>query len=588
MGKEQAPFATTGTRRTKTKEKTFLAVYLVFFTLYLFSTVKRSLWPSEVGIGRNESLCAQPSPLFPKVHGELWKELQDGFEKEEFQSKAVEWLAGAVKVPTEMFDDMGPVGEDPRWENRASFHEYLVKAFPLIHSSPLISIQKVNTYGLLYTWKGSDENLKPIIMAAHQDVVPVNPTTFESWTYPPYSGHFDGERIWGRGTNDDKSGLIGIFTAVETLLSQSFNLSRTIVFPFGFDEEGGGIQGAGELGKALLDIYGEDSFAFIIDEGGGFTEQFGTQFATPGIAEKGSLTVQLNIATPGGHSSVPPDHTSIGILSRLLVELENNPFDFALTRSSPLYAQLICFSAHAQTLPPSLRTNIRRSLSSDSALADLGKQVFSMSRLWKSMSGTTQAIDVIHGGVKSNALPEQAFALINHRIGIDSSSAVVEDRDTRLLLPLAEEFNLAFTAFGKSVFVPTGDEPAGKLDLEYLSTRRPLEPAPVTPLDSNAFGLLAGTIRSTFDTHRAVANRTFEDGNDGKQKEEIFVAPGMPTGNTDTRFYWKLSKNIFRYKHHHSASSAHTVDEFIELDSYLEMIRFYMTLILNSDEARDI
>jgi len=152
------------------------------------------------------------------------------------------------------------------------------------------------------------------------------------------------------------------------------------------------------------------------------------------------------------------------------------------------------------------------------------------------MSGTTQAIDVIHGGVKSNALPEQAFALINHRIGIDSSSAVVEDRDTRLLLPLAEEFNLAFTAFGKSVFAPIGDEPAGKLNLEYLSTRRPLEPAPVTPLDSNAFGLLAGTIRSTFDTHRAVANRTFEDGNDGKQKEEIFVAPGMPTGNTGTCF----------------------------------------------------
>jgi len=98
MGKEQSPFATIGTQRTRTKGKVFLVVYLVFFILYLFSTIKKSLWPSEAGIGRNRNLCTQPSPLFPKAHEELWKELQDGLEKEEFQNKAVEWLAGAVKV----------------------------------------------------------------------------------------------------------------------------------------------------------------------------------------------------------------------------------------------------------------------------------------------------------------------------------------------------------------------------------------------------------------------------------------------------------------------------------------------------------
>jgi Gly-Xaa carboxypeptidase len=61
------------------------------------------------------------------------------------------------------------------------------------------------------------------------DVVPVDPTTVHQWTHPPYSGYFDGEfllypsardthlplslsgkRIWGRGSSDDKSGLIGI------------------------------------------------------------------------------------------------------------------------------------------------------------------------------------------------------------------------------------------------------------------------------------------------------------------------------------------------------------------------------------------
>ena len=125
-------------------------------------------------------------------------------------------------------------------------------------------------------------------------------------------------------------------------------------------------QGASHLSKTLLDTYGEDAFAFIIDEGGmfnryllgqprtsdnhftgGFVEQYGSVIATPGITEKGSLNVKVDVATPGGHSSVPPIHTvsqsytaprclftsalqSIGILSSLLVKYEANPYDVHL------------------------------------------------------------------------------------------------------------------------------------------------------------------------------------------------------------------------------------------------------------------
>jgi len=34
----------------------------------------------------------------------------------------------------------------------------------------------------------------------------------------------------------------------------------------------------------------------------------------------------------------------------------------------------------------------------------------------KSLFGTTQAIDLVGGGVKTNALPENAWAVVNHRI----------------------------------------------------------------------------------------------------------------------------------------------------------------------------
>ena len=31
-----------------------------------------------------------------------------------------------------------------------------------------LTLTKVNTYGLLYEWKGSDDTLKPLLLAAHQ------------------------------------------------------------------------------------------------------------------------------------------------------------------------------------------------------------------------------------------------------------------------------------------------------------------------------------------------------------------------------------------------------------------------------------
>ena len=80
---------------------------------------------------------------------------------------------------------MGPVGEDERWEAFGPFHNYLRQAFPLTCviiflfvfflqragvniklffffsiSHKNLTLTKVNTYGLLYEWKGSDDSLR--------------------------------------------------------------------------------------------------------------------------------------------------------------------------------------------------------------------------------------------------------------------------------------------------------------------------------------------------------------------------------------------------------------------------------------------
>lgn len=49
------------------------------------------------------------------------------------------------------------------------------KTFPAVHET--LKLEKVNTHGLFYTWKGTDESLKPTLLMAHTDVVPVPENT---------------------------------------------------------------------------------------------------------------------------------------------------------------------------------------------------------------------------------------------------------------------------------------------------------------------------------------------------------------------------------------------------------------------------
>ncbi|KAI0924588.1 hypothetical protein AcW2_005436 [Taiwanofungus camphoratus] len=520
-------------------------------------------------------MCPQASPLVPQKNEELWSSLGETFGTEAFLDRAVNWIAGAVRIPTQSYDKMDPVGVDPRWEAFGPFHDYLLSSFPKIHTT--LKLTKVNTYGLVYAWKGSDESLKPLLLTAHQDVVPVNPDTYGDWEHPPFSGYYDGKYVWGRGSRDDKSGLIGIMSSVESLLERGFKPTRGVVLAFGFDEETSGVQGASAIGKYLLSTYGEGAFAMLVDEGGKISEEYGGVFALPSVAEKGYIDVRLEVTSPGGHSSVPPSHTTIGILAALLVQYENNPIEARLKRDTPMYWHAQCLAAHAPALSPSVRKAIRRSAGSDKALRAAEKALFE-NTTFRALVGTTQAVDLIDGGVKTNALPENAVAVINHRIATDSSVDAVKEHATAVLKSVASDFNLSYTAFGSSI---TGqDVPAyGTLALSD-AWGTALEPAPITPVGQDAapFQLLSSTIKATYNSHHSLE----EDG--------ITVIPSLVSGNTDTRYYWPLTSHIFRYTHYNAGSGTglngvHTVNEALIVDNFIEMIRFFTTLILNADES---
>ena len=109
---------------------------------------------------------------------------------------------------------------------------------------------------------------------------------------------------------------------------------------------------------------------------------------------------------------------SIGILAALINQIEDHPYTAQLRRDSTYYQSLQCSAEHDPSLPKSLRKAIRKSLSSDKALSTLEATLAKSDNMFAPMCGTTQAVDIVGGGVKTNALPESAFLIMNHRIDV--------------------------------------------------------------------------------------------------------------------------------------------------------------------------
>ncbi|SRR5258708_5595027 len=145
---------------------------------------------------------------------------------------------------------------------------------------------------------------------------------------------------------------------------------------------------------------------------------------------------------------------------------------------------------------------------------------------------------------------------------------------TSLILPLAQQHNLSLNAFG-SQLTSDSNRTSGAIVISdaYDSA---VEPSPISPIDSEPYKLLSGTIKATYE---ARCNDTAGATN---KPLKMIVAPGLAAGNTgrfphhthkqieecrqvtDTRWYWNLTQNIFRYNYatiDGAYGEIHTVNE---------------------------
>jgi len=438
--------------------------------------------------------------------------------------RAAEHLSQAIQFKTVSNKDTSLVDYD----QFRQFNEDVEKTFPLVHST--LDKKVINNYGMLYTWKGSDPQKKPVLLLAHSDVVPAGT---EGWKYPPFSGTIADGSIWGRGALDDKGCMFSIMEAIEYLVKDGFKPSRSIYLAFGFDEEVGGKEGAAKIAEYLKSQGLQ--FEYIIDEG-----MVVTQGALPGIkapvaligtAEKGYLSLELIAEATGGHPSMPPKQTTVGILAAAIDKLENNPFPIRMAGPA---VDLF------EYLGPEMAFPYKMLFANMWLFGPVIQAQLAASPATNAMIRTSTAPTMFEGSQQDNVLPMRATAVVNFRILPGETIQSVTERVISVI-----------------------NDPRVKVqELARFNN----DPSPISSTSSWSFGVVGKTIREVMP--------------------DVLITPMLVLAGTDCIHYVDASPNIYRFLPHRlygdDIGMLHGINEKISLSNYGEMISYYIQLMRNS------
>ncbi|TPX61059.1 hypothetical protein PhCBS80983_g01407 [Powellomyces hirtus] len=459
-------------------------------------------------------------------------------------------LSEAVRIPTisKRFDEF--TSDD--LEHLKRFRGFLEREFPTVRNA--LNWEIVGGHSLLLSWKGSegvDTNL-PILFCAHQDVVGVdNPG---DWDFPPFSGAIKGGFIHGRGTLDVKGMLISQLVAVEALLKAGYRPKRSFYLAFGHDEE----TIASEGSKALRNLFIERRlrFKFILDEGLPISNRMFPGIEAPlaliGVAEKGMMQLHIRARSSGGHGSMPFSDNAVHMLSKAVSRVADIKPKATLA-DGPIGDLL-------QSLAPEHPWLLARAVLGSSFLAEHLVRILpaKVSPGLAAMTRTTLATTQIRGGLGGNVLPNDATASVNCRIRPGETAEEVLHYVAKAIGALivdADQRGSNDTAFSPLTIWYNCDGPRG------------CDPSPVSSSNTEAYRVLAGSIRHVYDN--------------------ALVAPSLLMGATDAATYKVVSDNIYRFQPirlwPQDVARIHGLNERIATKDLHDMIGFFITVILNAD-----
>lgn len=449
---------------------------------------------------------------------------------------AAQHLSEAIQFRTITVAPGDPrVGQEGPWLEMQAWMEDTYPAFHGVATKETIP----GGYSLLYTWAGSAPDLDPILLMAHQDVVPVNIGTEGDWDAPPFSGAIQDGYVYGRGAIDDKGSMVGLFEALNALAETGFAPQRTIHLMLGHDEE---VSGSGAAaGVELLKSRGVSPI-MALDEGFMAVENnplTGGTVAFIGVAEKGYVTFEITVSAEGGHSSTPPRNSATVRLARALIALDENQMQADL--GHPLVSGL--FLATGEEMPFSQRM----AFANQWLFGGMLKGILSAEPAANAMIRTTTAPTMLIGSAKENVLAQRATAIVNFRIHPKDTEEAIRAH----IEEVTKDIEGVEIKYGR-----TGIRGAGA--------------SPVSPMDNLAFGVLYAVAA---DSSRSP------------------VAPGLVLGATDARYATAITDSVYRFMpaimSPEDLTGFHGTNERITVENMERLSKGYAQIILAMDANRE-
>ncbi len=436
-------------------------------------------------------------------------------------TKAVNDFCEFVKFKTVSLADQSQMD----FNEFAKLHKYIFDNFPNIVNN---SVSKVINKGSIYfKIPGKDPSLKAMVLMGHIDVVPIIQP--ENWTFDPFAGKVIDGYVCGRGSHDMKHIDMAILQAVEYSLNSGLP-QRDLYICFGHDEETLGYQGQWAIKNDLK--ANNVNVGMVVDEGGNVNngESFDcdSPLAIVQVMEKGYLDLVIEATSKGGHSSKPGDITALGQVAKAIDIIQSNPLPPHL--NEPL---INFYKTVANMLTDSKMKELALNVEKDPD--SLANYLASLDKYYPFVKTTIAPTMITSDSTGANILPKKVTAVINMRL---ASFNKVDDIIS-YYTDLCKEAGVTITA------------------------RTSINASGISSSDSEEFNLLKQLIMEFFSG--------------------VTVVPHITTGGTDCCFYNELTDNAFRFSpiipEEGVNSGVHGIDEKCSVDSFINGIKFYISLI---------
>lgn len=238
--------------------------------------------------------------------------------------------------------------------------------------------------------EGSDPEAPTLCFMGHTDVVPVSA---ERWSRDPFGGELVDGEVWGRGAVDMLNLTASMAVAFRHLARSGWRPRGTLVYFGVADEEAGGVYGA----KWMVDHHW-DAIAcdYLLTEMGGWPSPDGRKVGVS-IGEKGIAWRRLRVGGTPGHGSMPFRSDNAVVKAAEVVRR------LAAYRPAAHLDELWAARVQATGLAPEVKAGLLDPARLADTLADLPPL---QARLFHACTHTTISPNVLHGGVKTNVIPD--------------------------------------------------------------------------------------------------------------------------------------------------------------------------------------